>query len=125
MSQIRSFTRSSRDGKPYAAGFNANSRGPGGFIEVRPLRVSGAGVCEGPACPTVRVALADQAPRIAAHQLLQLLQAQRRLEQLHQGALAGEEGGMRAEDEPVHGDRTPITRVRPLDQSTDAAVAFG
>ena len=112
MSQIRSFTRSSRDGRPYAAGFKANSRGPGGLIESRLLKVFGAGECEA-ICPPVRVALADQAPRIGAHQFSSCSRLERRLEQLHQGTLAREEGSMRAEQQPVHGDRTPIAGFVP------------
>ena len=32
---------------------------------------------------------------------------------------------MRAEQQAVHGDRTPVTRIRPLDQSPDAAIRAG
>src|SRR5262245_37499452 len=112
MSQMRSFTRSSRVGRPYAAGSSAKSRAVEGFIL-------------GAFCNLPGKASADQASGVGVRQLLELLAAQRRLEQLHQGAFTREKRCMRAEHQPLNGDRTAITVVFSLDEPADAAVSFG
>src|SRR5215204_2489729 len=98
MSQIRSLTSSSRVGRPYAAGSKANSRAAG-FIGSLSIRF-----------------LANQAAGIDMHELRELLQTQRRLEQFQQGALAGEIWSMRSKQQPLDGDRTLIIVEFALDE---------
>src|SRR5688572_24385126 len=98
MSQIRSFTRSSRVGRPYAAGSRTNSRGSGARIVGAFVNRSGQ-------------ALADQAAGVGVHERLKLLATQGRFEQLQQRALAGKIRCVGPKHQPLDRNRTAVTWI--------------
>src|SRR6478672_8615525 len=103
MSQIRSLTRSSRVGSPYAAASRANSRAVAAFMTSR---------------------FGKEPLSVGNHQLLKLVQAERRLKQFHEGAFTREKRSMRAEQQPLRRNRASVTRILAFDESADPAVAF-